>query len=166
MSIKNTNWASIEPGQIITFVYKSKNESRGYKRTVLVVNPELRFRKKSGQTTKFLAGIQLLNQNDPTSKLRPSEMRGIFSRLGIENDEGVIEAGINKETRLTEAQTKNILKKIKPYMDNYRTFILRECRRRRVFLETQYAQIPKTVIKIVEAQVDIKNVLKEMNIED
>ena len=39
MSIKNTNWASVEPGQIITFVYKSKNENRGNKRTVLVINP-------------------------------------------------------------------------------------------------------------------------------
>jgi len=159
MSIKNTNWASVEPGQIITFVYKSKNESRGNKRTVLVINPEVRYKKKNGQTTKFLAGIQLLNQNDPTSKLRPSQIKGIFDRLGVERDEGVLEAGIDAETRLTEAQTQKLLKRIQPYMDNYRTFLLRECRRRRVFLETQYDKIPKSVINTIETR-------EKLNIED
>jgi len=113
MSIKNTNWASIEPGQIITFVYKSKNEIRGYKRTVLVINPEVRYRKKNGRTTKFLAGIQLSNQNNPNSKLRPSDIRGIFNRLDVERDEGAIEAGIDKETRLSPAETQKILKRLK-----------------------------------------------------
>ena len=159
MSIKNTNWASIEPGQIITFVYKSKDGNRGYKRTVLVINPEIRYRKKNGRTIKFLAGIQLLNQNDPTSKLRPSELKGIFNRLDVEKDEGVIEAGIDKETRLSPAETEKILKRLKPYMNNYRTFLLRECRRRRVFLETQYSKIPKSVIRIVEVR-------EKLNIED
>lgn len=159
MSIKNTNWASIEPGQIITFVYKSKDGNRGYKRTVLVINPEVRYKKKSGQTTKFLAGIQLFNVNNPASKLRPSDIRGIFNRLGVERDEGVVEAGIDKETKLSESQTKKILNQLKPFMDNYRTFLLRECRRRRVFLETQYAQIPKSVIRIVENR-------EKINIED
>ena len=159
MSIKNTNWASVEPGQIITFVYKSKNESRGNKRTVLVINPEVRYKKKNGQTTKFLAGIQLLNQNDPTSKLKPSDLRGIFNRLDVEKDEGVIEAGIDKETRLSPSETEKILKRLKPYMNNYRTFLLRECRRRRVFLETQYSKIPKSVIRIVETR-------EKLNIED
>ena len=75
-----------------------------------MINPEVRYKKKNGQTTKFLAGIQLLNQDDPTSKLRPSEIKGIFNRLGVERDEGVVEADIDVETRLTPSNTKNIKK--------------------------------------------------------
>ena len=52
MAIKNTAWHQVEPGQIVTFMYKSKGETRGYKRTILMLNPDLRFRKKT--RAKFL----------------------------------------------------------------------------------------------------------------
>ena len=35
----------VEPGQIVSFVYKSQNEKRGYKRTVLLIKSRLRYRK-------------------------------------------------------------------------------------------------------------------------
>ena len=40
MAIKNTAWHKVLPGQIVNFIYKTKGESKGYKRTVLIINPE------------------------------------------------------------------------------------------------------------------------------
>ena len=65
MAIRNTTWSKVEPGQIVTFTYKSKNSSRPIRRTVLCINPELRYRKKNGRTTKFFIGLQI---NTQTSK--------------------------------------------------------------------------------------------------
>ena len=47
MALRNTTWTKVEPGQIISFVYKTKKETRGYKRTILLLNPDLKYRKKS-----------------------------------------------------------------------------------------------------------------------
>ena len=60
MAVRNTSWARVEPGQIVSFVYKSQNEKRGYKRTVLLINPDWRYRKKStGRIKRYVVGIQL-----------------------------------------------------------------------------------------------------------
>ena len=57
MAIRNTSWARVEPGQIVSFVYKSQNEKRGYKRTVLLINPDWRYRKKStGRIKRYVVG--------------------------------------------------------------------------------------------------------------
>ncbi len=60
MAIRNTSWHRIEPGQIVSFVYKSQNEKRGYKRTVLVINPDWKYRKKStGRIKRYVVGLVL-----------------------------------------------------------------------------------------------------------
>jgi len=45
MALRNTTWHKVEPGQIISFVYKTKGENRGYKRTIMLLNPDLKYRK-------------------------------------------------------------------------------------------------------------------------
>ena len=60
MAIKNTAWHAVEPGQIVSFRYKSEGSKRSYKRTVLILNPDMRYRKKStGRIKRFVVGIQL-----------------------------------------------------------------------------------------------------------
>ena len=96
MSIKNTAWHRIQPGQIVSFVYKAANDSRGYKRTVLCINPELRYRKKNGRTIKFFVGLQLFSQDDPNSKLRPMDIKRIMDKFGVERQSGAIAVDIDK----------------------------------------------------------------------
>jgi len=159
MSIKNTTWNNIVPGQIVTFVYKSEKQSRGYKRTVLCINPELKYRKKNGRQIKFFIGLQLWSQDNPTDRLRPTEIKRIMDKLGVKKEAGAIKVEIDNNDDMTKQETKLIVERLRPFMDNYRTFKLRECRRRRVFLETQYNKIPNSVIRLIEQQ-------EKLNIED
>ena len=159
MALKNTAWHRIQPGQIVSFVYKSDHESRGYKRTVLCINPELRYKKKNGRTIKFFVGLQLFSQDDPTNKIRPVEIKRIMDKFGVERQSGAIAVDIDRNEDMTKQETSMVVEKLKPFMDNYRTFKLRECRRRRVFLETQYDKIPKSVVRLIEQreQLNIEN---------
>ena len=159
MALKNTAWHRIQPGQIVSFVYKAAHDSRGYKRTVLCINPELRYRKKNGRTIKFFVGLQLFSQDDPNSKVRPMEIKRIMDKFGTERQSGAIAVDIDKNEDMTRQETSMVVEKLKPFMDNYRTFKLRECRRRRVFLETQYNKIPKSVVQLIEQreQLNIEN---------
>ena len=63
MALRNTTWHKVEPGQIISFVYKSKGENRGYKRTIMLLNPDLKYRKKSTGSWKNALETILLNIN-------------------------------------------------------------------------------------------------------
>ena len=159
MSIKNTTWSKVAPGDIVTFVYKASGASRGYKRTVLCINPELRYRKKSGRTTKFFVGLQLFSQDDPNEKIRPNELKRIMDKLGAKKESGAIKVEVDSNNDMTKQETAVVVEKLKPFMDNYRTFRLRECRRRRVFLETKYDKIPNSVVRLIEQreQLNIEN---------
>ena len=63
MALRNTAWHAVEPGQIVTFGYKSEGSNKLYKRTVLIINPDMRYRKKTTKRIKrFVVGIQLDTQ--------------------------------------------------------------------------------------------------------
>ena len=51
--MKNTNWNRILPGDIITFIYKSKNQARGKKRWVICMDPKYNYRKKNGKFISY-----------------------------------------------------------------------------------------------------------------
>ncbi len=58
--MRNTIWKQVQPGQIVSFLYKSKNSSRAEKRTVLCIDPEYTYRKKSTKrNVKLFVGLQL-----------------------------------------------------------------------------------------------------------
>jgi len=154
--MRNTTWTNIEPGQIVTFVYKAEGQSRGYKRTVLCINPELKYKKKNGRQIKFFVGLQLWSQDEPSNRIRPTEIKKIMDRFGAKKETGAIKVDVDSNNDMTKQETKLIVERLKPFMDNYRTFKLRECRRRRVFLETQYDKIPNSVIKGIELREKLK----------
>jgi len=152
MAVKNITWQKIEPGQIVNFLYKSNDETRAVKRVVLCINPELRYKKKNGRTTKFFIGIQLNTQGE--REITSSQLKKIIYKLGgLENDEGSLEASISENISKTE--TKQLIKILGGFTDRYRTFNLRKCKTKRVFLETNYKQLPKDEIKRLEVMADI-----------
>ena len=38
--MKNTSWNNLEPGQIVSFIYQSKNDDRAVRRYVIVIDPK------------------------------------------------------------------------------------------------------------------------------
>ena len=153
MAIKNTTWTRIEPGQIVTFSYRSKDDTRPVKRTVLCINPELSFRKKStGRVVKYFIGVQLFRQGERS--IASNDLKRIIFRMGgLESEDGIFGANIDED--ISKVDTQKIVRQLKNYKHLYRTYYLRECRKKRVFLEVSYKQIPKNEIKELESLVNI-----------
>ena len=142
--MKNHTWTQLEPGQIVTFTYKSKNEKKGFKRTIMVLNPRYRYKKKNGRTTFFVVGLQLDTQiKRPITSTKLEKLISEFG--GLQLDSGIKEIG-RFDDNTTQAETKKIYKSLKDYIEKYkifRTFNLRECRKRRVYLEDTWKRLPK-----------------------
>ena len=55
--MRNTTWNRILPGDIVTFIYKSKNQARGKKRWVICMDPKYTYRKQNGRITRFFVAL-------------------------------------------------------------------------------------------------------------
>ena len=56
---------------------------------------------------------------------------------------------------MNKMKTQQLVNKLRLEVDRYRTYILRKCRTRRVFLETNYKQLPKKQIQQLEDMAEI-----------
>ena len=158
MALKNTTWHKVEPGQIISFVYKTKNETRGYKRTIMLLNPDLKYRKKStGRIKRYVVGLVLDTQI--TRPLTTTKVEQLFNRTGgLEMEEDALAA--NLPDTISKAQNTKLYNRLKAFVKtnkNYRTFDRRECLKRRVYLEVDYKGIPKDTLDRFESEQRIKN---------
>ena len=58
--MKNATWTTVKGGQILTFRYQSEGDVRGFKRTIICLDPKYEYRKKStGRIVEFVVGLQL-----------------------------------------------------------------------------------------------------------
>ena len=158
MALRNTTWHKVEPGQIISFVYKTKNETRGYKRTIMLLNPDLKYRKKStGRIKRYVVGLVLNTQI--TRPLTTTKVEQLFNRTGgLEMEEDALAA--NLPDTISKAQNTKLYNRLKAFVrtnKNYRTFDRRECLKRRVYLEVDYKGIPKDTLDRFESEQRIKN---------
>ena len=158
MAIKNTAWHAVEPGQIVSFRYKSEGSKRSYKRTVLILNPDMRYRKKStGRIKRYVVGLVLDTQI--TRPLTTTKVEQLFNRTGgLEMEEDALAA--NLPDTISKAQNTKLYNRLKAFVrtnKNYRTFDRRECLKRRVYLEVDYKGIPKDTLDRFESEQRIKN---------
>ena len=158
MALRNTTWHKVEPGQIISFVYKSKGENRGYKRTIMLLNPDLKYRKKStGRIKRYVVGMVLDTQI--TRPLTTTKVEQLFNRTGgLEVEEEALAA--NLPDTISKAQNTKLYNRLKAFVKtnkNYRTFDRRECLKRRVYLELDYKGIPKDTLDRFESEQRIEN---------
>ena len=158
MALRNTTWHKVEPGQIISFVYKTKNETRGYKRTIMLLNPDLKYRKKStGRIKRYVVGLVLDTQI--TRPLTTTKVEQLFNRTGgLEVEEEALAA--NLPDTISKAQNTKLYNRLKAFVKtnkNYRTFDRRECLKRRVYLEVDYKGIPKDTLDRFESEQRIEN---------
>ena len=158
MALRNTTWHKVEPGQIISFVYKTKGENRGYKRTIMLLNPDLKYRKKStGRIKRYVVGLVLDTQI--TRPLTTTKVEQLFNRTGgLEMEEDALAA--NLPDTISKAQNTKLYNRLKAFVrtnKNYRTFDRRECLKRRVYLEVDYKGIPKDTLDRFESEQRIEN---------
>ena len=159
--MKNTTWHLVQSGQIVSFRYKSQS-GRSVSRTVLCLDPEFRYRKKStGRVVQFFIGLEL-NASDKPS-LPVGKAKRLFEILGTPDD---------TPTQTTTQEMEKIYQSIKGFLNStpiFKTYLLRKCRKNRVFLENKYQSLNtlqvKQVADKISKQKDTLNIL-ESNLED
>ena len=141
--MKNTNWFILEPGQVVSFIYKSQTgDKTSARRTVICLDPRYRYRKQStGRVVEYFIGLEIDNSLKPT--IQPAILKQLFEILG-ENVDLILD-DTNEEARM-----KKIYLELKQFLNRnpmFKTYFYRECRKRRVFLEDKYASLNKLQIK-------------------
>ena len=143
--MKNTNWNIIEAGQIVQFTYRNmKGESS--RRTAYVLAPKYRYRKQSTRRiVEFFIGLEI--ENTAKQSINPIALKQMFEEIN-----GLFEEGGNAD--YTEERVINrIYEGLKQFLKStpiFRTYFLRECRRRRVFLIEDSKDIGGSLGKVVD----------------
>ena len=158
--MKNTSWLKIESGQIVSFRYKSSGRSA--QRTVLCLDPEFLYRKKStGRIVKFFIGLELYSSDK--TRMPVVKLKELFQILG---------EGDDTPTQTSNQEMEKLYQMLKAYLKRtpiFKTYLLRKCRMNRVFLETKYDNLNslqvKGVAKKINKEKDTANIL-ERTIED
>ena len=128
--MKNTNWYLIQSGQIVRFRYKNmKGESSN--RTAYVLAPRYRYRKKStNRIVEFFIGLEI--ENTAKQSINPIVLKQMFEEINE-----IFEDSEKAADYTDERVIKRIYNDLKRFLDGtpiFRTYFLRECRKRRVFL--------------------------------
>ena len=161
--MKNTIWQQVQPGQIVSFLYKSKNSSRAEKRTVLCIDPEYTYRKKSTKrNVKLFVGLQL-----ETTLRGPINARTLDQAIrllgGAQLDRGVTEIG-NFEDEMDDTDVELVYRTLKRFIkkhDIFRTFFLRECKKRRVYLIYNDRRLPASQTKKIILEQNLEKLTNE-----
>jgi len=161
--MRNTIWQQVQPGQIVSFLYRSKNSSRAEKRTVLCIDPEYTYRKKSTKrNVKLFVGLQL-----ETTMRGPINARTLDQAIrllgGAQLDRGVTEIG-DFQDEMDDTDVQLVYRALKRFVkkhDVFRTFFLRECRKRRVYLIDNYRRLPASQTKKIILEQNLEKLLNE-----
>ena len=161
--MKNTNWQLIQAGQIVQFTYRNmKGESS--RRTAYVLAPKYRYRKQSTRRiVEFFIGLEI--ENTDKQSINPVVLRQMFEQINNIFDES------DKAADYTEERAINrMYEGLKRFLDKtpiFRTYFLRECRKRRVFLlESSSDLIGQTLNQVVDLIIDDKKEALERALPD
>ncbi len=106
---------------------------------MICLDPLYRYRKKStGRIIQLFIGLEIDNQETPA--LRPVQIRELMellSRAGQKFDRGQVTAGQQARIRAIYTSIESFLRK-NPI---FKTYLLRECRKYRVFEENKYVDL-------------------------
>lgn len=83
MARLGTSWSKIEPGDIISFNYKSKSTGKQRLHTILVLNPKYYTIDKKGERIFQLIGLKLAEQRIRTIREAAKVVDQLFNKLGV-----------------------------------------------------------------------------------
>ena len=124
-------WSKVDRGDIISFVYETK-EGRRLRRTILVLEPDRK---------KLLHGIQLEISNVPTNR----ELKKLLEMAGktevVDENKKIYRVELDGSSKQIYQKLKRLIKR----HDIYRTYSLKKAKKSQVFLED--LRLPPTFVK-------------------
>ena len=138
--MKNTYWDAIEPGDVVSFIYKGQQDiSKSARRVVICLDPRYQHRKKTtNRIVEYFVGLEIFNSQKPI--ITPTVIKQLFEILAKNADIVLTEEEAGGVARMEKIylELKGLLKR-NPRL--FRTYFYREARKRRVFLETKYDRL-------------------------
>ena len=150
--MKNTNWQIIEAGQIVRFRYKNmKGESSN--RTTYVLAPRYKYRKQStGRIVEFFIGLEI--ENTAKQSINPIVLKQMFEQINEIFEDS------DKDALYTEERViQKYYQELKRFLDRtpiFRTYFLRECKKRRVFLIEDSKEVSGNLSRVVDLMLEDK----------
>ena len=124
-------WSKVDRGDIISFVYETK-EGRRLRRTILVLEPDGK---------KLLHGIQLEISNVATNR----ELKKLLEMAGktevVDENKKIYRVELDGSSKQIYQKLKRLIKR----HDIYRTYSLKKAKKSQVFLED--LRLPPTFVK-------------------
>ena len=124
-------WSKVDRGDIISFIYETK-EGRRLRRTILVLEPDRK---------KLLHGIQLEVSNVPTNR----ELKKLLEMAGktevVDEDKKMFRVELDGSSKQIYQKLKRLIKR----HDIYRTYNLKKAKKSQVFLED--LRLPPSFVK-------------------
>jgi len=124
-------WSKVDRGDIISFVYETK-EGRRLRRTILVLEPDRK---------KLLHGIQLEISNVATNR----ELKKLLEMAGktevVDENKKIYRVELDGSSKQIYQKLKRLIKR----HDIYRTYSLKKAKKSQVFLED--LRLPPTFVK-------------------
>lgn len=149
--MKNTYWDAVEPGDVVSFIYKGQgDDAKSARRIVICLDPRYEHRKKTtNRIVDYFVGLEIFNSQK--SNLTPTVIKQTFDILSENADVVLSDAESGGRARMEKIyiQLKELLKR---NPDLFRTYFYREARKRRVFLEDKYQRLNSIQIKQVTEQ--------------
>ena len=154
--MKNTTWTTVKGGQFLTFRYQSEGDVRGFKRTIICLDPKYEYRKKStSRVVNLVVGLEIKHQLK--GSVSPTKLKNLLQVLGATSKD-------LKNKNLSDTQvlqeTYYGLKSFLKAEPIFKTYLLRKCRKYRVFLEDNLDGLNELQVKQVA-----NRVIKEGNVE-
>ena len=144
--MKNTYWDAVEPGDVVSFIYKGQGDgAKSARRIVICLDPRYEYRKKStNRIVDYFVGLEIFNSQK--SQLTPTTIKQTFDILSENADIVLSDPQSVGKSRMEKiyVELRGLLER-EP--DLFRTYFFRECRKRRVFLEDKYARLNSLQIK-------------------
>ena len=149
--MKNTYWDAIQPGDVISFIYKGQSDNaKSARRVVICLDPRYEHRKKTtNRVVDYFIGLEIFNSQK--SNLSPTVIKQTFDLLSENIDTVLTDPQSGGRSRMEKIylELKDLLKR-NPEL--FRTYFFREARKRRVFLEDKYDRLNSMQVKQITEQ--------------
>ena len=137
------SWGRVDPGDVISFKYKSKSTGKTRVNSILVLNPKLNVTLKDGTTTKHLIGIKLEESNKISLRLNKRQVMllekiGDFKKIDDKNNLYKLEIKntfILNDIKGVKQSAYDKISKSLGIQGQYRTYDYKEAKKSAVYLE-------------------------------
>ena len=102
--MKNTTWYDVEPGDVVSFMYKGQGDfAKSARRIVICLDPRFEYRKKTtNRIVEYFIGLEIFNTSKPN--ITPTVIKQLFELLAENADVVLTDAESGGRNRMEKSR--------------------------------------------------------------